>query len=140
MAKDLASVASSWANSAAGAQQKFVDGVQNTTKDPVARAIAAQPAMLANYSQSITSGRWQQRIAAVGKAGWQQATIAKAQNYSTGIQAGRGNYESAMQTWLPIINQAAATVNAMPSGSLAANLARANAFATALYNRKRGLA
>lgn len=138
MAKDLATVSQNWQTGAGGAQQKFVDGVQSTNKDPVARAIAAQSALLANFTQSVTSGRWQRNLAAVGKAGWQQATVAKAANYATGIQAGLQNYEKAMGVWLPRINQAAATVNAMPSGSLAQNLARANQFATLLYNAKRG--
>ena len=139
MAKDLATTSQNWSTGAGGAQQKFVTGVQNTTKDPVARAIAAQAALLSNFTQAVTSGRWQRNLSAVGKAGWQSATVAKAANYSTGIAAGLANYETAMQTWLPRINQAAATVQAMPSGTLQANLARANQFATILYNAKRGL-
>jgi hypothetical protein len=139
MAKDLQSVVSSWTNSAGTAQQKFVDGVQNTAADPTQLAIRAQGALVANFTQAVTSGRWAQKLGAVGKAGWQAATVAKAGNYSTGIAAGAPKYEAAMQTWLPFINQTAASVRNMPSGSLANNLARANAMATALYNRKRGL-
>lgn len=138
MAKDLASVVDAWSSSGASAQQKFVDGVQSTDKDPVSLAIRSQQQLVANFTQAVTSGRWAKALSAVGKQGWVAATVAKAGNYQTGIMAGRGKYESAMQTWLPIINAEAARVNAMPSGSLQANLARANAFATALYNRKRG--
>ncbi len=139
MAVDLATVVSRWQQSASGAQTKFTEGVQTTSKDPTQLAIAAQGAMVSNFTQSVSSGRWQQNLAAVGKAGWQSATIAKAANYSTGISAGVNAYQRAMQTWLPIIQQTAAAVDQMPSGTLGANLARANAFATALYNRKRGL-
>jgi hypothetical protein len=139
MAVDLATVVSRWQQSASGAQTKFTEGVQTTSKDPTQLAIAAQGAMVSNFTQSVSSGRWQQNLAAVGKAGWQSATIAKAANYSTGISAGVNSYQRAMQTWLPIIQQTAAAVDQMPSGTLGANLARANAFATALYNRKRGL-
>ena len=139
MAKDLATVSQAWQTGAGGAQQKFVDGVNGTTKDPVARAIASQAALLSNFTQAVTSGRWQRNLAAVGKSGWQAATVAKAANYGTGIQAGLANYEKAMTTWLPRINQAAATVNAMPSGTLQQNLAKANQLATILYNAKRGL-
>jgi hypothetical protein len=115
-----------------------VEGVQNTNKDPVAAAIRAQGALLANFQQAVTSGRWARNLGAVGKAGWQAAVTAKAGNYSTGIAAGADNYAGAMQVWLPRIHQAAAQANAMPSGTLALNLARSNAFATALYNAKRG--
>jgi len=139
MATDLATTVSRWTAGAQGAQTRFVEGVQNTTADPTQRAIANEGALVANFTQAVTSGRWRQKLAAVGKAGWQSATVAKANNYSTGIAAGQDAYASAMQTWLPFIQQTATQVNNMPGGSLSANLAKANAFATALYNRKRGI-
>jgi hypothetical protein len=139
VAVDLATVVSRWQQGAGGAQQKYVDGIRNTTKDPIAAAVNASQSMLQNFQASVTSGRWQRAITAVGKAGWQAASEAKAANYGVGIAAGTTAYEQAMQTWLPRINQAASAVQQMPSGTLALNLARANAFATALYNAKRGL-
>jgi hypothetical protein len=139
MAVDLATVVARYSAGAGGAQQRYVDGIRNTSKDPIAAAVNAQQAMLSNFQQSVSSGRWQRAITAVGKAGWQQASEDKSANYGVGVQAGLSKYEQAMTTWLPIINQAAASVQQMPSGTLALNLARANAFATALYNRKRGL-
>lgn len=138
MPKDLATVVSNWSNGATAAQGKFTEGVQRTEVDPTARAIAAQGALVNNFVQSVQSGRWARNLSQVGKAGWIAATVAKAANYGTGVAAGRTAYEQAMQTWLPIIDSAAAASRAMPSGTLAQNLARANAFATALYNRKRG--
>jgi hypothetical protein len=139
MPKDLATTVANWINAAGAAQQKFVEGVQRTDVDPTQRAIAAQGALVNNFVQAVQSGRWSRNLAAVGKAGWQAATVAKAGNYGTGIAAGRTAFETAMSTWLPIIDSAAAAARAMPSGTLQLNLARANAFATALYNRKRGL-
>lgn len=139
MAVDLATVVSRWQAGAGGAQQKYVEGVRNTSKDPIAAAVNAQQALLQNFQAAVTSGRWARNLQQVGKAGWQQASEAKSANYGVGIAAGEQAYQDAMQTWLPRINQAAAAVQQMPSGTLAANLARANAFATALYNAKRGL-
>lgn len=139
MAKDLTQTVNNWTNAAGSAQTAFVLGVEGTSVDPTQLAIANQGAMVSNFTQSVQSGRWQRNLAAVGKAGWQSATVAKAANYSTGIMAGRTAFEQAMSVWLPVIHQAAASARAMPSGTLAQNLARANAFATALYNRKRGL-
>lgn len=138
MAKDLQSTVSNWANSAGAAQQNYTAGIQSTTKDPTQLAIAAQGALLANFSQAVTSGRWANNLAKAGKSKWQANSVAKAGNYSTGIQAGQGNYQTAMQTWLPLIQSAAAAVRSMPSGSIAASNARSAAFATALYNAKRG--
>jgi len=138
VAKTLQQTVDNWSNSAATAQQDYVTGVQNTTVDVVGRAIANGAVAAANYAQAITSGRWAAKLSAVGTQGWKSATQAKANNYGTGIAAGKTKYQTAMQTWLPIIDNAAQTVNNMPSGTLAASLARANAFATALYNAKRG--
>src|SRR5207248_9270122 len=70
MAVDLATVVSRWSQSAAGAQTKYTEGVQTTSKDPTALAIAPQGPMVANFQQAVSSGRWQQHLAAVGKAGW----------------------------------------------------------------------
>ena len=53
-----------------------------------------------------------------------------------GIAAGAGKYQSAMQTWGPIIDSAASQVASMPNNSFADSLARMNAFATALHNAK----
>mgnify|MGYP003394853972 CR=1 FL=1 len=139
MPKDLTQTVNNWTNAAGAAQTAFVAGVEGTSVDPTQLAIANQGAMVSNFTQAVQSGRWQRNLAAVGKAGWQTATVAKAANYSTGIMAGRTAFEQAMSVWLPVIHQAAASARAMPSGTLAQNLARANAFATALYNRKRGL-
>jgi hypothetical protein len=138
MAKDLGTVVSKWTASASAAQASYVQGVETTTKDPTQLAIRSQGALLANFTASVTSGRWARNLAAAGKGKWQANAVAKANNYSVGIAAGEGNYATAMQTWLPRIYAAANAVNQMPSGSLSASIARSAAFQTALYNAKRG--
>lgn len=137
MPKDLGTTTQNWLQRSQASGQAFADGVQNTSADPTALAIRSQGALLSNFTQSVTSGRWARNLSAVGKAGWQSATIAKAANYGVGIAAGEQKYSTAMQTWLPRIHQAAASARAMPSGSIAASNARSAAFATALYNAKR---
>jgi hypothetical protein len=133
---DLATTVSRWEQSASLGQTRYAEGVQATQKDVVGLAIAAQPKLLTNVTQAIQSGRWQRRLAAVGTAGWKAATLAKQANYAVGIQAGVGNFQSAMQTWLPIIQSAAASVQAMPNTSFQDSLNRMTAFATALHNAK----
>lgn len=139
MAKSLAQTVQAWTNSGATAQANYVSGIQSSTKPIVQAAIASQGAMVANFNQAVQSGRWASKLSAVGDAGIKAAAVAKAANFSNGLTQGQAKYQTAMQTWLPIIDAAAANANAMPSGSLAQNLARANAFATSLYNAKRGL-
>lgn len=139
MAKDLNTTVTNWKNSTATGQTAYVAGIQGTTVDPTQLAIASAQAALQNYSQAITSGRWAARLSAAGKAKWQSQSVAKAGNWSTGIAAGATAFQTAMQTWLPIIDNAAAQVRTMPSGTLAASQARSAAFMQALWNAKRGL-
>lgn len=133
---DLATTVARWRDSAAAGQTRYTEGVQATQVDVVARAIAAQPKLLTNVQQAITSGRWARRLQERGTAGWKAATLAKATNYATGIAAGVDDYQKAMQTWLPIIQSASASVQSMPNASFQDSLNRMTAFATALHNAK----
>lgn len=136
MAKSLQQTVQNYVNSAPVAQQNYVAGIQASNKPIVSAATAAQGAMVANFNAAVQSGLWANRLAAVGDAGIKAAAVAKAGNYSTGIQAGQGKYQTKMQTWLPIIDGAANTVNAMPSGTLAASINRVSQFMTILHNAK----
>lgn len=139
MAKSLQDTVSAWTNSASAAQANYVKGVQSSTAPIVQAAIASQGAMVSNFNQSVTSGRWAAKLSAVGDAGIRAAAVTKAANFANGITQGAGKYQSAMSTWLPIIDQAAATARAMPATVGGPNNNRSAAFATALWNAKRGL-
>jgi RES domain-containing protein len=136
MATDVATAVERWAQAAGQGQQRYTEGIQSTTKDPTALAIAQAQKLVTNFQASVSSGRWQRNLAKAGKAGWQAAALAKANNYGVGIAAGRGKYESAMGVWLPIINQAAAQVQTMPSNTIEDSAARSRAFMVALHNAK----
>ena len=133
---DLATTVQRWKDAAGMGQARYVEGVQATTVDVVGRAITAQPKLLTNFNQAVTSGRWAAGLSAKGTAGWKAATVAKAANYATGIAAGAADFQTAMQVWLPIIQSAAASVQAMPNATFADSIQRMNAFATALHNAK----
>lgn len=133
---DWARAGQRWSESASLGQTRYTEGIQATNVDVVARAIAAQPKMLANVTQAVTSGRWARGLQEVGTAGWKAAAVAKAGNYSTGIAAGKANYDKAMQTWGPVIDAAAAQVHNMPNNSFQDSINRMTAFSTALHNRK----
>ena len=136
LSKSLAQTVANYTNAAPRAQADWLSGIQNTTVDPTQLAAQAGNAAVSNYTNAWTSGRVQAGLARSGKAGWIKGATDKAQNYATGIANAGPKYQAAMQTWLPIIDSAAAQVKAMPSGSLAASQARASAFMAALYNAK----
>lgn len=131
---DAATATQRWQAGAAQGQQRFVEGVQSTTKDPTALAIAQQPKLLANFTAAITSGRYARNLSKVGKAGWQSATVAKAANYSTGINASADKYQTAIGPVLQQIATLQGTVNAMPRNTIEDSAARARAFMVGLHN------
>lgn len=133
---DWARAGQRWVDSAGLGQQRYTEGIQASQVDVVARAISAQPKMLANVTQAITTGRWARGLQQVGTAGWKAAALAKASNYSTGITAGKAKYDTAMQTWGPVIDAAAASVHNMPNATFQDSINRMTAFSTALHNRK----
>ncbi len=138
MAKTLAQTVANYTNSSAQASSDWLAGIQATTVDPTALAAQAGQAAVANYSQAWTSGRVQAGLQRAGKQGWIQGSVANQQKYAMAIQSAGPKYQASMQTWLPIIENAASQVKQMPSGSLAASQARAAAFMQLLYNAKRG--
>lgn len=139
MAKTLQETVANWTNSAPTAEANYVKGVQSSTRPIVQAAVAAQGAMVSNFNQSVTSGRWASALNAVGDGGIRAAAVAKSANFSNGLNQGAPKFQAAMATWLPIIDNAATQARSMPSGSLAASIARSAKFQTLLYNAKRGL-
>jgi hypothetical protein len=120
--------ADKWATNAAGAGSRYSSGVQNTTKDVVGRALAQEPVLLQNFTNSITSGHWRRKLGAVGTAGWKSKTVAKAGNYGQGINAAKDKTAAAFSQLFPYIDQLQGAIEQMPSGTLADSVARATAW------------
>lgn len=139
MAKSLSDTVTAWTNSGGTAGTNYVAGIRASTAPIVQAAINSQGAMVANFNQAVSSGRWANNLNAVGDQGIKQAAIDKVQNYTNGFQQGGTKYSAAMSVWLPRIDAAAAAARAMPAVQGGPNNNRSAAFATALYNAKRGL-
>jgi hypothetical protein len=139
MAKTLDQVVNKWTTNAQGAGQAWLDGINGTTVDPTALAAANSAGYLAGVQLAVSSGLWQRRLAAAGKAKWLSQSIAKQGNYGTGIDAGKDNYLQAMTTWLPAIQQAGAAAKQMPGQTIDQRIGRSAYVQRTLYNRKRGL-
>ena len=139
MAKSLQQTVANYTAAGPTAAADWVSGAQDYSGDPTALAAAAGQQAVANYSQAWTSGRVQAGLQRSGRQGWISGIQNNQQKYALAIQSAGPKYQAAMQTWLPIIDNAASQVKSMPSGSLAASQARAAAFMQLLYNAKRGL-
>ena len=112
---DAAAVASKWQSRTSGAQQAYVDGVNATQKDPTQLAINAQARLLTNFQNAVNSGKWANKLRQVGKAGWQAAVDAKANNFSTGVNAAVTKVQAAFAPLLQYENTLQQQVDAMPN-------------------------
>lgn len=131
---DAQTAAQRYVQGASQGQQRFVEGVQSTSKDPTALAVAAQGKLVANFNAAVQAGKFARGLSRVGKAGWQAATVAKASNYATGIQAGASKYEQAIGPVLSQIATLQSQINAMPNNTIEDSAARARAFMIGLHN------
>ena len=112
---DAGAVFSKWSTRTSAAQQDYVNGVQNTTKDPTQLAINNQARAVSNYTAALQSGKWATRLRNVGKTGWQQAVAAKASNFSTGVQNAETKFVGAFTRLLAFENTLQSQVDAMPN-------------------------
>lgn len=131
---DAATAAQRYVQGASQGQARFVEGVQSTTKDPTALAVAAQGKLVTNFNAAIQAGKYARGLSRVGKAGWQAATVAKASNYTTGIQAGASKYEAAIGPVLSQISSLQSQIAQMPNNTIEDSAARARAFMVGLHN------
>jgi hypothetical protein len=136
MPVDAATAASRYAASAGTASQRYTEGVQATNKDVGALAAAQAPKMLANVTAAVTSGYWAQRTIE-GGAKWKSNTIAKASNYSTGIQQGQQAYQQGYGQFWNYMGPYWQQIQSMPKTTLGDSIARASAWITAASNYRK---
>lgn len=135
MAKGMTAdqIAAKWSQNLSGATTTITTGVQAVTTPPGQAAARQKSAYVngVNANQDV----WAKNVAAVPLSTWQQDMVNKGiPRIATGAQAAQPKMTTVMSKLLPAISNA---VNALPPrGTLAQNLQRANAFATALANMK----
>lgn len=130
---DAATATDRWRSSASTAQARYTEGVQQTTKDPTQLAVNQQGKLVQNFNAAVQSGRWARGLQRVGKAGWQSSTLAKANNYATGINASADKYQAAIGPVLQAEAQLQSQIAAMPNTTIQDSIARMTAWATGLH-------
>lgn len=127
--KTAAQAAAKWNASTTTGETTWVDNLQSTTKPIVSAAIAQRSVMQSNFQNATApGGRWEQRLNEVGDQGIKQAAKAKAANYSQGVQQAQPKYLSAITKIIAYEQAGLPSIYAMPSGTLAAGIARATAW------------
>jgi hypothetical protein len=112
---DANAVAQKWATRTSAAQQDYISGAENTSKDPTQLAINNQQRLLANFQNAVNSGKWANNLRAVGKAGWIAAIQAKGNNFSTGVNAAQAKVAAKFAPLLQYENNLQQQVDAMPN-------------------------
>jgi hypothetical protein len=118
-----------WVASTSTGQQTWLDNLTGTTKPIVGAAIQNRAQMQANFQAATApGGRWERNLEAVGDAGIKQAARDKAANYGSGVQQGSAKQLAAITKIIAYEQAGLPAIYAMPSGSLQAGKARANAW------------
>lgn len=135
--KTAAQAVDRWKASTAAGSAAWQAGIESTTVDVMAKAVAAIPAAIAGYTNSLSSGAYARAVSASGgTANWKSQAAKKAGNYATGINAGGDKFASAMGK---IMQAMPGIVNSLPArGPVGSpqNEARVIALTRALHSQK----
>lgn len=134
--KSASQVAQKWSANLQAATQSIQQGVNAVTTSPTQLAAANVNGYLQGVQQAVSSGKWQQRLQAVSLNDWKTAMLNKGvPHIQTGAVQGQSKVQQVFGPLLDYVYNVRDQVNAAnPRGSLAQNLQRANAFATAMHN------
>lgn len=132
--KTAAAAAANWSGASGRASTAYTEGVQSTTKDQAALAVAAIPRMVSGFNQAAANGTIASGLMRGGTAYWKSQTQAKVSNYTNGYSAGANNYAAAANKFLPAI---ANIVSQLPArGDINQNIERVRTLALGLHSLK----
>jgi hypothetical protein len=128
-----AQATSAWSTNFAAAGTKYTNGINAVTVAPGQLAAAQQAAYLANVQASANI--WAAKVAAVPLAAWKTAaTTTGAARLATGATKGDPKMQAFFTAFLPVLDN---IVTGLPArGTFSQNMARFQAYATALHNAK----
>lgn len=140
MRTDPTAAASKWARKMQAASQDYTDGVMAVQQAPGALAVKNQAALVSNFNESVSSGKWARNTQAVDLPSWQQrTTTVGAPRLASGAVAAQPKVQAFMTQFLPfeqnVVNQVKAS---MPRGSTEQNIQRAVAVMNGLSKFKKG--
>jgi hypothetical protein len=125
-----------WSRRLTAAGPDITAGVNRVTQAPGAKAAAAAPLMLANLTESVTSGAWAARVGSVSLPTWQSSMINKGvPRLATGVTQAVANKQTQVQAFLSAVDAAVADTNTLPRGGLEQNIARSAAFQRSMAAR-----
>jgi hypothetical protein len=136
--KTAAQVAQKWSQNLTASTQSITNGVNAVTVAPTQLAAANVQGYIQGVQAAVASGKWQRNLNKVSLQDWKTAMTQKGISHiQTGATQAQPKVQQVFGPLLDFIYNTRDQINSShPRGTLAANLARANAFATAMsqYN------
>jgi hypothetical protein len=120
-------VTAKWKQRAGAAAKDWTTGIQSVTVAPGQLAAARANEALAGYTQAIQSGRWASRVGAVPLGEWQQKSVSKQGNYTSGINAGEQKRARFDAAWMPLMAAAKERLRSVPRDGGASSLSKVQA-------------
>lgn len=125
MAFDAKLAAAKWKAGVQGSSEKFKAGVARPKRDPIQAALAHEDKMLANFQESVTSGRWRDNLSAVSMSQWQQAMIARGLPAMLNNLAEKAKAQEEFgRRWGPYLDQIKDELANMPTNTVADKMAK----------------
>lgn len=129
--------AEKWKRRLSGSTEDIRRGVERVSTSPGEMAAANQDAMQRNLNESIDSGRWARRTAAVTLPDWKRATLDKGlPRVAAGAAAAETKMAAVGAELLPAVDAAAAQANALPKVTIEDSINRAGTFMRAMREFK----
>ncbi len=131
--------AEKWGRRLKGSTEDIRRGINRVSEAPGVAAARQQDLMLAKVTESISSGRWASKVAAVPLDEWKKkATDKGIGRIASGVDAA-ANTQVAMATeLLANVDAAVAMVNQTPRGTLEDNITRMTTFVREMSKSKLG--
>ena len=126
-----------WARNMKNSAQDIQRGIQGVTESPTAKAAASLDRAAAAYQEAVTSGRMASKLNAVSLQDWKNAAATKtAARLASGVDAAQPKQVQMAGRLLAAVDQAAASANALPKGTLADSINRMTEFVTQMSRSK----
>ena len=134
-----AEYAEKWGRRLKGSTEDIRRGINRVSEAPGVAAARQQDLMLAKVTESISSGRWASKVAAVPLDEWKKkATDKGIGRIASGVDAAAATQVGMATELLANVDAAVAMVNQTPRGTLEDNITRMTTFVREMSKSKLG--
>ncbi len=129
--------ADKWSRNTTGAIEFYRQGIQKVTEAPGLKAAAQADKMLARITEAIQSGRWAQKVSAVGLQAWKDAALQKgAGRIQQGVTQAIPRVVLMAGNLLAAVDEGTAKLQNMPSTTIEDSIARVEVMMRHMHSKK----